>query len=125
MEEGNNMPIVLQRIYEHFQFDGYRVLVDRVWPRGISKVTANLDDWAKDITPSPTLRKWFNHEPEKFDQFKKEYKKELLENQSKINKLLNLKEIQENQNLILLYAAKDKEHNHVLVLKEVLENYQL
>ncbi|MFD1336651.1 DUF488 domain-containing protein [Oceanobacillus iheyensis] len=118
------MPIVLQRIYEDPQPDGYRVLVDRVWPRGISKATANLDDWAKDVTPSPNLRKWFNHDPEKFDQFKKEYKKELLEDQSKIMKLLELKEIQEKQNLILLYAAKDKEHNHVLVLKEVLENYQ-
>lgn len=54
------MPIVLQRIYEHTQSDGYRVLVDRVWPRGISKVTANLDDWAKDITPSPTLSSIMN-----------------------------------------------------------------
>ncbi|MFS0749361.1 DUF488 domain-containing protein [Oceanobacillus sp. 1P07AA] len=118
------MTIVLQRIYENSESNGYRVLVDRVWPRGISKSTANLDDWAKDITPSPTLRKWFNHEPEKFNQFKKEYKKELLEDQIKINKLLELKEILENQNLILLYAAKDKKHNHVLVLKEVLENYK-
>lgn len=116
------MSIVLQRIYEKSDETGYRVLVDLVWPRGISKKEAKLDDWAKEVTPTPDLRKWFNHDPEKFEDFKKAYKKELLNDEEKIKKLSELQELQKKQRLILLYAAKDKEHNHALILKEVLES---
>ncbi|GIO24646.1 DUF488 domain-containing protein [Oceanobacillus sp. J11TS1] len=116
------MSIVLQRIYEKSKESGYRVLVDLVWPRGVSKKEAKLDDWAKEVTPTPSLRKWFNHDPEKFPDFKAAYKKELLNDDEKIKKLTELQELQKEQTLILLYAAKDKEHNHALILKEVLES---
>lgn len=116
------MSIVLQRIYEKSNETGYRVLVDLVWPRGISKKETKLDDWAKEVTPTPDLRKWFNHDPEKFEDFKKAYKKELLNDDEKIKKLAELLGLQKKQRLILLYAAKDKEHNHALILKEVLES---
>lgn len=116
------MSIVLQRIYEKSNETGYWVLVDLVWPRGISKKEAKLDDWAKEVTPTPDLRKWFNHDPEKFEDFKKAYKKELLNDDEKIKKLAELQGLQKKQRLILLYAAKDKEHNHALILKEVLES---
>lgn len=116
------MSIKLQRIYEKSNDSGYRVLVDLVWPRGISKKDAKLDDWAKEVTPTPELRKWFNHDPEKFADFKSAYKKELLNDDEKLKKLAELQKLQKQQTLILLYAAKDKEHNHALVLKEVLES---
>ncbi|WP_080876187.1 DUF488 domain-containing protein [Oceanobacillus timonensis] len=116
------MAITLQRIYEKSDEPGYRVLVDLVWPRGISKKDAHLDEWAKEITPTPSLRKWFNHDPEKFPDFKAAYKKELLHDDEKLKKLAELQALQKDQQLILLYAAKDKEHNHALVLKEVLES---
>ncbi len=117
------MSIVLQRIYEKSNETGYRVLVDLVWPRGISKKEAKLDDWAKEVTPTPDLRKWFNHDPEKFEDFKKKrIKKELLNDDEKIKKLSELQELQKKQRVILLYAAKDKEHNHALILKEVMES---
>lgn len=116
------MSIVLQRIYEKSNQSGYRVLVDLVWPRGISKKEAQLDDWAKEVTPTPSLRKWFNHEPEKFADFKTAYKKELLNDNEKLKKLKELQDLQKGRRLILLYAAKDKEHNHALILKEVLES---
>lgn len=116
------MSIVLQRIYEKSDEPGYRVLVDLVWPRGISKKDADLDEWAKEITPTPSLRKWFNHDPEKFEDFKTAYKKELLDDNEKIKKLTELQERQKEQRLILLYAAKDKVYNHARILKEVLES---
>ncbi|WP_152658582.1 DUF488 domain-containing protein [Oceanobacillus sp. CFH 90083] len=116
------MSIILQRIYEKSDEPGYRVLVDLVWPRGISKKAAELDDWAKEITPTSALRKWFNHDPEKFADFKAAYKKELLHDDAKLKKLAELQELQKQQPLILLYAAKDKKHNHALILKEVLES---
>lgn len=116
------MSIVLRRIYEeNKKLGGHRVLIDRVWPRGISKDDANLDEWMKDIAPSSSLRKWFNHDPDKFDAFKKSYQKEIQENSEAKSKLNELKDIASDGRLVLLYGAKDKEHNHAVVLKEMIE----
>ncbi|GAQ18272.1 uroporphyrin-III methyltransferase [Oceanobacillus picturae] len=119
---GFTISIVLQRIYEEeSELGGNRVLVDRVWPRGISKADAGVDYWAKEVAPSTKLRKWFCHDPDKFDKFKQLYKEELAQNEEKQEALEKLKEMATNERLILLYGAKDKNYNHVNVLKEVLE----
>lgn len=112
--------IQLKRIYDDAsEEDGYRVLVDRLWPRGVSKEAAWLDEWNKRISPSPELRKWFDHEPEKFEEFKKRYKMELADRESVIDELF---EHADGQKLTLLFAAKDQTHNHAVVLKEFLED---
>lgn len=116
------MSIILKRIYdEPPQLGGHRILIDRIWPRGISKEDANLDEWMKEITPSPPLRKWFNHEQEKFEGFKKAYKEELNQD-DKQKKLQELREMSANERLVLLYGVKDKQCNHAVVLKEVLDD---
>ncbi len=111
----------IKRIYERpSEDDGYRVLTDRLWPRGVSKEDAQLDKWAKEIAPSPELRKWFDHEPDRFEEFRKRYKSEL----SAKNELLsNLKDMATEQTVTLLYAAKDETHNHAIVLKEFIEDF--
>jgi len=115
------MNIQLKRIYEDpSEDDGYRVLVDRLWPRGVSKEAARLDEWCKDIAPSPELRKWFDHDPEKFEDFAKRYKTELADRKEVVESLLD---IAQHQRLTLLYAAKDEVHNHAIVLKEFLNTY--
>lgn len=105
----------LARIYDKHIPDGKRVLVDRVWPRGISKEDAKLDEWLKDVAPSTELRKWFNHDPDKFSEFKKKYREELRNNEA----VQALKDM--NGSVVLLYGAKDEVHNHAIVLKEFLE----
>lgn len=111
----------IKRIYEDpSEDDGYRILVDRLWPRGVSKEDARLDEWLKEIAPSTELRKWFDHDPDKFEDFKKRYETELSEKKVLIDKL-TIKA--ENQPITLLYAAKDETHNHALVLKQFLENH--
>lgn len=113
-------PIAIKRIYESpSENDGYRVLVDRLWPRGVSKEEARLDDWAKDIAPSDELRQWFDHDPNKFEEFKKRYKKELQDSSDKVDLLA---EKSTEKKVTLLYGAKDQEHNQAVILKEVLEN---
>jgi uncharacterized protein YeaO (DUF488 family) len=108
----------LKRIYDAPSADdGYRVLVDRLWPRGVSKEDAKLDEWDKEIAPSTELRKWFNHEKDKFEEFAKRYREELNE---KEDVLEELRKIGNNKTLCLLYAAKDPEINQAIVLKEVL-----
>jgi len=109
----------VKRIYEDASDDdGYRVLVDRLWPRGVSKERAHLDEWMKGIAPSTELRKWFNHDKEKFDEFKTRYFEELEKKEEPVNALL---EKGKSGLVTLLYAAKDQEHNHALVLKEYLK----
>jgi len=116
----NYHPIATKRIYEDASNnDGYRVLVDRIWPRGVSKDDAKLDDWLKKIAPSDELRKWFDHDPDKFDEFKKRYKKELDE---RVDKPEQLAKKSTEKKITLLYGAKDEEHNHAVVLKEIIEN---
>lgn len=107
-----------KRIYEvPSEKDGYRVLVDRLWPRGVSKEKARLDEWCKELAPSTELRKWFDHAPDKFDEFTKRYKRELTNKEALVNHLLA---IASDQQVTLLYAAKDEEHNHAKVLKHFL-----
>lgn len=109
----------IKRIYEDpSQEDGYRVLVDRLWPRGVSKEEARLDKWLKEIAPSTELRKWFDHDPNKFDEFSDRYKGELTQKEEVVDRLLSMAE---EQHVTLLYATKDEEHNHAVVLKEFLE----
>jgi uncharacterized protein YeaO (DUF488 family) len=111
--------IKIKRIYDAEDEEGYRVLVDRLWPRGVSKEKANLDEWMKEVAPSDELRKWFNHEPSKWKSFKKKYMDELDDKQDLVQELLdNAKK----GDLLLLYAAKDEEHNNAVVLQELLES---
>lgn len=117
------MTLTINRIYDAKDDKGTRILVDRVWPRGISKQDANLDYWLKEVAPTSELRKWFNHDSKLFATFKEKYEKELCENKNQIEALDELKEIaRSNNDIVLLYAAKDTEHNQAVVLKEILEN---
>jgi uncharacterized protein YeaO (DUF488 family) len=110
--------IKIKRIYDNYSSeDGSRILVDRLWPRGIKKENAKIDEWIKDIAPSDSLRKWFNHDPEKWEEFKKKYFDEL---NNKKDSLRNL--VQKGKATItLIYSAKDKEYNNAVALKEYLE----
>lgn len=113
------MEIKIKRVYEDaLKSDGIRILVDRIWPRGVSKEKAQLDDWIKEIAPSTELRKWFNHEEERFPEFSKRYKKELKNHKDLTDALL---EKAEKNQLTLVYGAKDEVHNQAVVLKEFLD----
>lgn len=108
----------IKRIYEApASGDGYRILVDRLWPRGISKEKAALDLWLKDIAPSSELRTWFGHDPERFEEFKARYETELAQNPA-LDQLQYL--IKQHQNVTLLYAAHDPQVNHAIVLRDYL-----
>jgi len=111
--------VQIKRIYdEPAASDGMRVLVDRLWPRGVSKERAALDVWLKDIAPSPDLRVWFDHKPERFAEFSARYADELSHNPA----VTTLEELAgKTSNLTLLYAAKDPAINHAVVLQEFLE----
>ncbi len=111
--------IKIKRVYEEPETsDGYRILIDRLWPRGLSKEKANIDLWLKDIAPSDELRKWFSHDPEKWDQFRKKYREEL---QLKDEPLRALKDaIKNHKTVTFIYSAKDEAHNNAVFLKEYL-----
>ena len=114
--------IKIKRIYEDADNkDGTRILIDRLWPRGVKKENAKIDLWLKDIAPSTDLRKWFNHEPEKWTEFRKRYHQELNLKKELVQSLLD--DAQKND-VTLLYAAKDKKFNHAVVLKEYLEHFK-
>lgn len=98
--------------------DGYRILIDRLWPRGVSKEKAKIDLWMKDIAPSTELRKWFNHDPYKWEEFQKRYEEELLDKKDLIVQIQKLEK--ENKNVALIYSAKDTERNQAVVLIEFL-----
>lgn len=112
------MGIAIKRIYEEpAASDGFRVLVDRLWPRGMTKERAALDLWLKAVSPSPSLRKWFGHDPEKFAEFQARYVAELDANTA----VEDLRCIcAEHPDVTLLYAAKDPQVNHALVLRDYL-----
>ncbi len=114
--------LILKRIYDKDLPDGYRVLVDRLWPRGISKVRAALDLWAKEIAPTAELRKWFGHDPEKYSEFKSKYLDEINNNPYTAEFLQNLKDALQKQDVLILYSAKDEEHNDAVVLMEYLNS---
>lgn len=113
--------IQLKRIYEAPDAnDGYRVLVDRLWPRGIKKEKAALDLWLKEIAPSDDLRKWFNHDPNKWAEFEKKYQKELNNHEEATDQLLSI--CKKESKVTLLYGAKDEAHNQAVVIYHWLEN---
>ncbi|HXE10047.1 MAG TPA: DUF488 domain-containing protein [Verrucomicrobiae bacterium] len=113
------MAFQIKRIYEPASAsDGYRVLVDRLWPRGVSKEKATLDGWLKEVAPSPPLRVWFGHEPERFAEFKARYETELADNPA-VTELRRLTE--EHPTVTLLYAAHDPKVNHAVVLRDYVE----
>lgn len=116
------MAVKIKRIYEQVSDDdGLRVLVDRIWPRGVSKEEAALDEWFKEIGPSDDLRKWFNHEDDKFEQFTKEYRQELQTGKQKAS-YDQLKELQkQHSDMTLLFGAKNESCNQAVVLQEMLE----
>lgn len=101
--------------------DGYRVLVDRLWPRGIRKQALPLDEWNKDVAPSTELREWFGHDPERWAEFQKRYRHELSDAQHQ-TALRSLLKSADHRSLTLIYAAKDLKHNHALVLQAVLRD---
>ncbi len=114
--------IALKRVYEHpSRADGLRVLVDRIWPRGVSKDSAQVDVWAKDIAPSSDLRKWFNHVPERFRRFSKLYQDELKARREQVEKILKKAA---KRKLTLVYAARDPVHNNAVVLKHFMDGVQ-
>lgn len=113
------MRIKVKRAYEEASSsDGFRILVDRIWPRGIKKSDAQIDLWLKDIAPSKELRQWFGHDPKKWNEFKNRYKKELV-GKSDLIKLIK-KEAKSNT-VTLVFGAKDVEHNNAVVLKEFMD----
>jgi len=107
--------VQIKRIYApRDDADGKRILVDRLWPRGVKKETAHLDDWMKDIAPSTELRKWFDHNVAVWQGFEARYMLELKQNATAVNKLLDI--VKANHTVTLLYAAHDEAHNHAVVL---------
>ncbi len=113
------MKIGLKRVYDiPSKSDGCRVLVDRLWPRGLSKKTARIDYWIKDVAPSTPLRKWFAHDPEKWGEFKKRYFKELAKSPEAISQLRRL--IRKG-GITLVFGAKDERYNNAVALKQYLE----
>lgn len=113
------MKVVIKRIYDEYDpDDGLRILVDRLWPRGIKKSNAHVDRWEKEIAPSTELRKWFSHDPEKWVTFSKKYKEEIVGSEALKTFAASLKG---EKKVTLLYAAKDEAHTHALVLQEVLK----
>jgi uncharacterized protein YeaO (DUF488 family) len=112
------MTVRIKRAYEPAEAsDGYRVLIDRLWPRGISKQRARLDEWARELGPSADLRRWFGHDPARFDEFRRRYRDEL---KAQEEKLRELRRHARAGTLTLVYAARDTEHNDAVVLAELL-----
>ncbi len=114
--------IRLKRAYEPASpNDGTRVLVERLWPRGISKEKAALDLWLKEVAPSPELRKWYSHDVSKWDEFRRRYRSELQHNPGPVKELLQLVS---KGPVTLIYGSRDQEHNSAVVLKDYLEQAQ-
>lgn len=113
----------LLRIYEKEQpEDGYRILVDRLWPRGISKERAKIDFWSKETAPTTDLRKWFNHEDDKYPAFKEKYTAELTANEATANLVDLIQKNLQDSDVYLLYGAKNQEHNEAVVLLAYLND---
>lgn len=113
------MSILLKRVYEApAKSDGKRVLVDRLWPRGLTKAKAKIDLWLKEVAPSTGLRQWFEHDPSKWDEFKKRYHADLMGNPA----VAELKALARQGEVTLVYAAKDQLHNQAVALKEFLDH---
>lgn len=112
------MDISIKRAYDRPEpADGKRVLVDRLWPRGIAKAKAHVDLWLKDVAPSTELRKWFAHDPAKWSEFRRRYRAELKGSAA----LAELKAMARGEKVTLLYAAKDEDHNEAVVLRDLID----
>lgn len=112
--------IKIKRAYEKpSEDDGYRILVDRLWPRGVTKNKARIDLWLKEVSPSNELRKWFSHDVEKWNEFKKKYHKELKSEKKSLQKIKDIEK--ENKIITLVYAAKDEKYNNAIFLLEELK----
>ena len=114
------MEVLLKRAYdEPDSTDGFRVLVDRLWPRGRKKADLRLDAWTKDIAPSTELRKWFHHDPKRWPEFCKRYKAELKNPEPQKTIAETLQTARNHSAITLIYAAKDAEHNEAVVLRTI------
>src|SRR4051794_25290647 len=112
------MDVRLKRAYEPAAAsDGYRVLIDRLWPRGVAREEARLDEWARELAPSGELRRWFGHDPDRFDGFRRRYTAELAGQEEKLREL---RRRARHGRLTLVYGAHDKEHNDAVVLAQIL-----
>jgi uncharacterized protein YeaO (DUF488 family) len=112
------LEVRVKRIYdEAARGDGYRVLIDHIWPRGVSRERAHLDEWDRELAPSDRLRKWFDHVPERFPEFRARYRRELQDHSPRLEEL---RRHAEKGPLTILYAARDPEHNNAVVLAELL-----
>lgn len=113
-----NPMVKIKRVYEKpIKADGVRILVDRLWPRGLSRKDAKVDLWLKDIAPSDTIRKWFAHDLKRWSEFKKKYLQELRKNKTGVDEL---RSAVKGKTATLLFAAKDEEHNNAVVLQSFL-----
>jgi uncharacterized protein YeaO (DUF488 family) len=113
-----SLDVRTKRVYDPPEpSDGYRVLIDHVWPRGVSRERAKLDEWARELAVSDELRRWFDHVPERFDEFRSRYRDELAEHAAQLGQL---RERARHGRVTILYAARDREHNNAVVLAELL-----
>jgi uncharacterized protein YeaO (DUF488 family) len=110
----------IKRIYdEPDPSDGYRVLIDHVWPRGVSRERARLDEWARELAPSDELRRWFAHDPVRFDEFRARYRRELVDQH---DRLLDLARRAHSRPVTIVYAARDEEHNNAVVVADLVRD---
>ncbi len=115
-----HITVAIKRVYDPPEpGDGTRILVDRLWPRGLSKERAKVDVWLKEVAPGNDLRKWFGHDPEKFAEFRRRYEAEL-ESESGQESLARLRDLARQGTVTLVFAAHDGEHNNAVVLRDVL-----
>ena len=115
---GRMMKVQIKRVYEPPEAaDGCRVLVDRLWPRGLTRDAAAIDRWMKDVAPSTELRQWFGHDPERWQEFRRRYARELQQHSTSIGEL---RELVRHDTVTLVFGARDEEHNDAVVLREVL-----
>ncbi len=111
--------IKIKRIYEPAQKgDGYRILIDRLWPRGVKKEEARLDEWNKSLAPSADLRKWFDHKPERYKTFSSRYRKELAAQAAELERI---RSVSKDRTVTLLFAVKEPSLSHAPILREILE----
>jgi uncharacterized protein YeaO (DUF488 family) len=114
------LDVQTKRVYEPADpADGYRVLIDHVWPRGVSRERARLDQWSRELAPSDELRKWFDHVPERFEEFRHRYRRELAGHGELIDRL---RDRARKGRLTIVYAARDEEHNNAVVLVELVRD---
>jgi uncharacterized protein YeaO (DUF488 family) len=110
-----------KRVYERSDSsDGYRVLIDHIWPRGVSHARAALDEWARELAPSGHLRTWFDHRPERFEEFRRRYRDELAAHSDRLN---DLRSRAATGRVTIVYAARDRDHNNAIVLAELLRDH--